>query len=78
MARDVSAFLTWTAEPNLESRRAAGLWVVIFLIFVTVLAYLAYKNVWATAHRAVRITGPLDPANIAKRDAADREAGVHS
>ena len=52
MAQDVSAFLTWAAEPELESRRAAGWWVVIFLIFATVLAYLAYQNVWATAKRS--------------------------
>ena len=78
MAKDVSAFLMWAAEPNLESRRSAGLWVVIFLIFVTVLARMAYKNIWASADRRVRITGPLDPANIAKREAADREAGVHT
>lgn len=78
MAQDVAAFLTWAAEPNLESRRSAGLWVVIFLIFVTVLAYMAYQNIWATAKRAVRVTGPLDPANIARREAADREAGVHT
>jgi ubiquinol-cytochrome c reductase cytochrome c1 subunit len=78
MAQDVSAFLAWAAEPNLESRRAAGMWVVIFLIFVTVLAYMAYQNVWATAKRAVRVTGPLDPANIARREAADREAGVNT
>jgi len=78
MAHDVSAFLTWAAEPNLEARRAGGLFVVIFLIFVTILSYLAYKNVWGSAKRAVRITGPLDPVNMAKREAADREAGVHS
>ena len=28
MAKDVAAFLVWTAEPNLESRHAAGLAVV--------------------------------------------------
>jgi ubiquinol-cytochrome c reductase cytochrome c1 subunit len=78
MAHDVTAFLTWAAEPNLESRRAAGLFVVLFLIFVTILAYLAYQNVSASVKRAVRITGPLDPENIAKREAADREAGVHT
>ncbi len=78
MAHDVAAFLTWAAEPNLEARRAGGLFVVIFLIFVTILSYLAYQNVWGSAKRAVRITGPLDPVNIAKREAADREAGVHS
>ena len=78
MAHDVSSFLTWAAEPNLEARRAAGLWVLIFLAFVTVLAYLAYQSIWATAKRGVRITGPLDPDNIARREAASREAGVNT
>ena len=76
MATDVAAFLHWAAEPNLESRRSAGLWVVIFLIFVTVLAYMAYQNIWATAKRQVRATGVLDPENQAKSDAAKGEAGV--
>lgn len=47
MAKDVSAFLVWTAEPNLESRHRAGVAVLIFLLFATVLGYLAYRNVWA-------------------------------
>jgi ubiquinol-cytochrome c reductase cytochrome c1 subunit len=76
MARDVSAFLVWTAEPNLQSRHRAGLAVLLFLLFATVLAYFAYKNVWATAKRTVRITGPLDPENMAKSDAAKRDAGI--
>jgi ubiquinol-cytochrome c reductase cytochrome c1 subunit len=76
MAQDVAAFLTWTAEPSLERRHRSGLAVVLFLVFATVLAYFAYKNVWATAKRAVRITGPLDPENIAKSDAAKRDAGI--
>jgi ubiquinol-cytochrome c reductase cytochrome c1 subunit len=76
MARDVSAFLTWTAEPNLERRHRAGLAVMIFLLFVSVLAYFAYKNVWSTAKRAVRATGPLDPANMAKNEEAKRDAGI--
>jgi ubiquinol-cytochrome c reductase cytochrome c1 subunit len=32
MAKDVSAFLVWTAEPTMQSRHAAGLAVVIFLL----------------------------------------------
>jgi len=76
MAQDVAAFLTWTAEPNLQRRHRAGLATVIFLLFASVLAYLAYKNVWATAKRSVRMTGPLDPANMAKSDAAKRDAGI--
>ena len=76
MAHDVSAFLAWAADPNLERRKAWGWTVLAFLLFATILAYLAYRNVWATAKRGVRVTGPLDPENIAKREAAEREAGI--
>jgi ubiquinol-cytochrome c reductase cytochrome c1 subunit len=47
MARDVTAFLVWTAEPFLESRHRAGLASLIFLLFATGFAYLAYRNIWA-------------------------------
>jgi len=46
MAKDVAAFLTWTAEPNLESRHAAGFATVIFLIIFVFLTIGAYRNVW--------------------------------
>jgi len=77
MAKDVSAFLAWTAEPKLENRKAAGLATLIFLIFATILAYLAYQNVWhGGASRRVRETGPLDPENMAKSDEAKSDAGI--
>lgn len=47
MAKDVAAFLVWTAEPELEKRRQTGWAVLGFLLFVTVLGYMAYRNVWA-------------------------------
>ncbi|HWU01466.1 MAG TPA: cytochrome c1 [Novosphingobium sp.] len=47
MAQDVSAFLTWTAEPKLEQRRQTGWPVLGFLLFASVLAYMAYRTVWA-------------------------------
>ncbi|OCC24062.1 cytochrome C [Croceicoccus estronivorus] len=47
MAQDVSAFLLWTAEPKLEKRRQTGWPVLGFLLFATVLAYLAKQQVWA-------------------------------
>jgi ubiquinol-cytochrome c reductase cytochrome c1 subunit len=47
MARDVSAFLTWTAEPKMEARKSAGLAVIFFLLVATVLAYMSYQTVWA-------------------------------
>ncbi len=46
MAKDVAAFLTWTAEPNLESRHAAGVAAVIFLLIFVYLTWGAYQNVW--------------------------------
>ena len=46
MARDVAAFLAWTAEPNLEARHGAGLAAVIFLVIFCFLAWGAYQNVW--------------------------------
>ncbi|NYT42954.1 cytochrome c1 [Sphingomonas sp. R-74633] len=47
MAEDVAAFLTWTAEPTLETRRMVGFVVLGFLLFATILAYGAYRVVWA-------------------------------
>lgn len=46
MAKDVSAFLTWTAEPNLATRHGAGLAAAIFLLIFCFLAWGAYQNVW--------------------------------
>ena len=47
IAKDVAAFLVWTAEPTLEKRNQTGWAVLIFLLIATVLGYLAYQNVWA-------------------------------
>jgi len=76
MAKDVSAFLAWTAEPNLEARHAAGLAVTIFLLLGTILGYFAYQQLWYEAKRGVRVTGPLDPANQAKSRRAKSKAGI--
>jgi ubiquinol-cytochrome c reductase cytochrome c1 subunit len=51
MARDVATFLTWTAEPKLEARKATGVASVIFLLIMTGLGYLSYKKVWADIKR---------------------------
>lgn len=77
MAKDVSAFLAWSAEPKLENRRASGWAVLIFLIFATILSYLAYQNIWhGGAGRRVRKTGVLDPVNMAKSDEAKSDSGI--
>jgi ubiquinol-cytochrome c reductase cytochrome c1 subunit len=76
MAKDIAAFLVWTGEPNLASRRAAGFAVVIFLLIATILGYHANHQIWDEAKRAVRPTGPLKPENQAKSRRAKAKAGV--
>ena len=76
MAKDVAAFLVWTAEPKLEKRHGTGLAVVVFLLFATVFGYLAYRNIWYSEKAVVRPTGVLDPKNQAKARSAKRKAGV--
>ena len=50
MARDVSAFLAWTAEPKMEERKRTGFMVMIFLGVLALLLYLVKKRIWADAH----------------------------
>ncbi len=47
MARDVSAFLAWAAEPKMEARKRMGFEVLIYLAVLTVLLYLTKKAIWA-------------------------------
>jgi ubiquinol-cytochrome c reductase cytochrome c1 subunit len=47
MAKDVSAFLTWAAEPKMENRKSAGWAALGFLLVFTVLAWMSYKTIWA-------------------------------
>jgi ubiquinol-cytochrome c reductase cytochrome c1 subunit len=46
MAEDVSAFLEWTAEPSADERKDMGIVTLIFLIIGTILAYMAYQQIW--------------------------------
>ena len=46
-AQDVSAFLMWTAEPNLVTRKRIGLQVMIVLVVLAGLLYFTKKRVWS-------------------------------
>jgi ubiquinol-cytochrome c reductase cytochrome b/c1 subunit len=46
LARDVTAFLAWAAEPHMEARKRIGLQVIIFLIVFAGLLYFTKKRVW--------------------------------
>ncbi len=47
MSKDVAAFMTWTAEPSLVDRKRMGWPVLGFLLFATILAWMAKKQIWA-------------------------------
>lgn len=47
MSTDVAAFLMWTAEPRMIERKQTGWAVLGFVLFATVLAYLAKQQIWA-------------------------------
>ena len=46
MARDVTIFLQWAAEPEMEHRKSMGLKVMIFLSVFTIFFFIAKKRVW--------------------------------
>ncbi len=50
MARDVSTFLQWAAEPELEERRAMGIKIILFLTVLAGLAYAVKRKIWADVH----------------------------
>ncbi|HRD77563.1 MAG TPA: cytochrome c1 [Hyphomicrobiaceae bacterium] len=49
-ARDVVAFLAWTADPSLNQRKQMGMLVMIYLLITAVLLYLAKKKLWSRVH----------------------------
>ena len=47
MARDITSFLAWAAEPHLEARHKIGFRAIIYLIIMTVLVYFSMKKLWS-------------------------------
>ena len=47
MAKDVTTFLSWAAEPELEERHKTGVKVIIYLVLLTFLVYLSMKKIWS-------------------------------
>jgi ubiquinol-cytochrome c reductase cytochrome c1 subunit len=50
MAADVSNFLAWAAEPELEARKRMGVKVLLFLGVLGCLAYATKRKIWAAVH----------------------------
>ena len=47
MAKDVSTFLMWAAEPHLEARHKMGFKAILYLIILTILVYFSMKKIWS-------------------------------
>lgn len=54
VSKDVAAFLMWTAEPKLASRKQAGFMGVMLLSLLAVLLYLTNKRIWAPIKREAK------------------------
>jgi ubiquinol-cytochrome c reductase cytochrome c1 subunit len=50
MARDVSTFLAWAAEPEMEQRKQMGVRIILFLTILGGLAYAVKRKVWSDVH----------------------------
>lgn len=50
MSRDVTEFLTWAANPEMEARKRMGIKVVLFLCLMTGLTYAVKKKIWKDVH----------------------------
>jgi ubiquinol-cytochrome c reductase cytochrome c1 subunit len=50
VARDISAFLQYVAEPAALKRESVGVWVLLFLAFFTFIAYLLKVEYWRDVH----------------------------
>ena len=47
MAKDVTTFLVWVAEPHLEFQHRMGFKAIIYLIILLTLVYMSKQKVWA-------------------------------
>ena len=47
MAKDVTTFLVWAAEPHLEAQHRMGFKAIIYLIVLFILVYMSKQKVWS-------------------------------
>jgi ubiquinol-cytochrome c reductase cytochrome b/c1 subunit len=50
MSRDISSFLMWAAEPQMEERKRNGVKVILFLIVFAGIMYGVKRKIWADVH----------------------------
>jgi cytochrome c1 len=50
MSKDVTTFLVWAAEPEMEERKRLGIKVMLFLLVLTALLYALKRQIWSKLH----------------------------
>lgn len=50
MAHDVTVFLNWMSEPELNTRKNMGIKVMIFLVILTIMLYALKRKIWSDIH----------------------------
>ena len=45
-AKDISAFLNWTADPHADERKQLGIYVIAYLLLLTILLYFWKNQIW--------------------------------
>ncbi|MEO5376713.1 MAG: cytochrome c1 [Magnetococcus sp. DMHC-6] len=50
LAKDVTTFLAWAAEPTQTQRKSTGLNVILYLVIFTALLYAMKRRIWAKIH----------------------------
>ena len=53
MAKDVTTFMMWAAEPHLEARHKTGFRVIVYLIILSILVYFSMKKIWSRVETKV-------------------------
>ncbi len=51
MASDVTTFLAWTAEPEMEERKKLGVKTLIFLVLLTAMLLAVKRKIWKKIHK---------------------------
>jgi ubiquinol-cytochrome c reductase cytochrome c1 subunit len=46
-ARDIAAFLAWSADPTLNTRKSTGWLVMLYLLVTTGLLYAGKRRIWS-------------------------------
>src|SRR5262249_38612218 len=60
-AHDVTAFLAWASEPQMEARKRIGMQVMLFLLVLAGLLYLTKNKVWHELEKPAEVARGQDP-----------------